>query len=99
MLDRIVEVFCEVDDFCQAFVPQWEASLLGTAGRRHVGRSPVCRPARSSRCCLCTRASKTVGYREKPEVLEVDRSTAIRDAQGPEPIAAGAQVWDIPHGF
>jgi hypothetical protein len=29
MLDRIVEVF-EVDDFCQAFVPQWEASLLGT---------------------------------------------------------------------
>jgi hypothetical protein len=25
MLDRIVEVFCEVDDFCQAFLPQWEA--------------------------------------------------------------------------
>ena len=24
MLDRIVEVFCEVDDFCEAFVPQWE---------------------------------------------------------------------------
>ena len=32
MLDRIVEVFCEVDDFCQAFLPQWEASLLGTSG-------------------------------------------------------------------
>src|SRR3954447_3571028 len=32
MLDRIVEVFCEVDDFCQAFLPQWEASLLGTDG-------------------------------------------------------------------
>src|SRR5918995_6503448 len=32
LLDRIVEVFCEVDDFCQAFVPQWEASLLGTGG-------------------------------------------------------------------
>jgi hypothetical protein len=47
----------------------------------------------------CRRASKTVGYREKPEALEVDRSTAIRDAQGPEPTAAGAQVWDIPHGF
>ena len=28
MLDRIVEVFCEVDDFCKAFLPQWEASLL-----------------------------------------------------------------------
>jgi hypothetical protein len=32
MLDRIVEVFCEVDDFCQAFLPQWEASLLDTGG-------------------------------------------------------------------
>jgi hypothetical protein len=32
MMDRIVEVFCEVDDFCQAFVPQWEASLLGLGG-------------------------------------------------------------------
>lgn len=30
MLDRLVETFCEVDDFCQAFVPQWEAYLLGT---------------------------------------------------------------------
>src|SRR4051794_30364390 len=32
MLDRIVEVFCEVDDFCQAFLPHWEASLLGPGG-------------------------------------------------------------------
>src|SRR3954470_24509818 len=32
MLERIVEVFCEVDDFCKAFVPHWEASLLGTGG-------------------------------------------------------------------
>ena len=43
MLDRIVEVFCEVDDFCQAFVPQWEASLLGPGGpadRRTGGPAP-----------------------------------------------------------
>src|SRR4051794_21622582 len=42
MLDRIVEVFCEVDDFCQAFVPQWEASLLGTGGPapREPGLTP-----------------------------------------------------------
>src|SRR6187455_2938055 len=39
MLDRIVEVFCEVDDFCQAFLPQWEASLLGTGGPQ-PGLSP-----------------------------------------------------------
>ncbi len=35
MLDRLVETFCEVDDFCQVFVPQWEAYLIrtGTAPR------------------------------------------------------------------
>src|SRR4051812_50229552 len=40
MLDRIVEVFREVDDFCQAFVPQWEASLLGTGGLPPRGPQP-----------------------------------------------------------
>src|SRR4051812_40833417 len=40
MLDRIVEVFCEVDDFCQAFVPQWEASLLGLGGPAPRGPQP-----------------------------------------------------------
>src|SRR4029450_1677949 len=40
MLDRIVEVFCEVDDFCQAFVPQWEASLLGPGGPAPRGPQP-----------------------------------------------------------
>jgi hypothetical protein len=39
MLDRIVEVFCEVDDFCKAFVPQWEASLLGTGATRAAAGS------------------------------------------------------------
>ena len=38
MLDRIVEVFCEVDDFCKAFVPHWEASRWAPAGRPHAGR-------------------------------------------------------------
>src|SRR5262249_39097278 len=31
MLERLVETFCEVDDFYQAFMPQWEAYLLGTS--------------------------------------------------------------------
>src|SRR5689334_2241296 len=45
MLDRIVEVFCEVDDFCQAFVPQWEASLLGTDGPAPRGPQPGLSPS------------------------------------------------------
>jgi hypothetical protein len=30
MLDRVVETICALDDFCQAFIPQWEAYLLET---------------------------------------------------------------------
>lgn len=30
MLDRLVEVFCEADDFCKAFREQFEEHLLGT---------------------------------------------------------------------
>jgi Transposase DDE domain len=30
MLDRLTEVFCEVDDFCQAFEEQWKAYLIGS---------------------------------------------------------------------
>jgi hypothetical protein len=29
MLDRLTETFCEVDDFCKAFQPQWEKHLIG----------------------------------------------------------------------
>jgi IS5 family transposase len=35
MLEQLVENFCRVDDFCKAFLPQWEAHLIqnGTAPR------------------------------------------------------------------
>jgi hypothetical protein len=28
MFDRLVEDFCQFDDFCQGFYPRWEAWLL-----------------------------------------------------------------------
>jgi hypothetical protein len=33
LLERLVETCCAVDDFCKAFLPQWEAYLIrnGTA--------------------------------------------------------------------
>ena len=40
MLDRIVEVFCEVDDFCKVFLPQWEAFLIGPGGPAPRGPQP-----------------------------------------------------------
>jgi hypothetical protein len=39
MLDRLVEVFCEVDDFCKAFQPQWEVHLIGS-GEKPRGPEP-----------------------------------------------------------
>src|SRR3954452_19345952 len=45
MLDRIVEVFCEVDDFSQASLPQWEASLLGAGGPAPRGPQPGLSPS------------------------------------------------------
>ena len=35
MLERLVETFCTVDDFCKTFLPQWEAYLIskGTSPR------------------------------------------------------------------
>src|SRR3954465_15987466 len=50
MLDRIVEVFCEVDDFCQAFVPQWEASLLGPGATRAAAGSVDQRDHHAAAC-------------------------------------------------
>src|SRR5690242_3589494 len=29
MLERLLETFCAVDDFCKAFLPQWKAYLIG----------------------------------------------------------------------
>ena len=30
MLERLVETFCVVDDFCKAFLPPWEANVVGS---------------------------------------------------------------------
>jgi Transposase DDE domain len=42
MLERLVETFCEVDDFCQAFVPQWEAYLIGTGAAPRGPQPGLC---------------------------------------------------------
>jgi hypothetical protein len=27
-MKKLVELFCDVDDFCKAFIPQWQKQLL-----------------------------------------------------------------------
>jgi len=29
-MDSLVELFCDVDDFCNEFMPVWEQQLLGS---------------------------------------------------------------------
>src|SRR4051812_50000155 len=40
MFDRLVEGFCQFDDFCQAFGPHWEALLLGQGAQPAKKRGP-----------------------------------------------------------
>ncbi len=42
MLERLVEVFCDVDDFCQAFFPQWKAHLIGSGAAPRGPEAGLC---------------------------------------------------------
>jgi len=42
MLERLVETFCAVDDFCKAFLPQWEAHLIGNGTAPRGPESGLC---------------------------------------------------------
>jgi hypothetical protein len=39
-MNKLVELFCDVDDFCKVFIPQWQKQLLenGTLKRQSSGR-------------------------------------------------------------
>ena len=40
MFDRLVEDFCQFDDFCQAFGPHWQARLLSQGAQPAKKRGP-----------------------------------------------------------
>ncbi len=33
-MDKLVEIFCDVDDFCKVFIPEWENTLIETGERK-----------------------------------------------------------------
>lgn len=39
-MNKLVEIYCDVDDFCQTFLSKWEKQLLtsGVRKRRRAGR-------------------------------------------------------------
>ena len=42
-MNKLTELFCDVDDFCKAFVPEWKKQLLadGTKKRNRQGRMTI----------------------------------------------------------
>lgn len=39
-MGNLVEIFCDIDDFCELFIPQWQLRLIedGSQKRRRIGR-------------------------------------------------------------
>ena len=39
-MDNLIDIFCDVDDFCNVFIPEWETRLInnGEIKRRRVKR-------------------------------------------------------------
>lgn len=39
-MNKLVELFCDVDDFCKVFIPEWEKQMLedGTKKRQRKGQ-------------------------------------------------------------
>src|SRR3954471_15771525 len=105
MLDRIVEVFCEVDDFCQAFLPQWEASLIGTGGPApRVSTSEIITLLLTAQVSNISRASITASpsrwLLSRPALLRALRRLAekcLRAAGGLPPQPPGDQDRDLLH--
>lgn len=41
-MDRLTEVFCRIDDFCQAFEPEWEKHLLADGSKKRQRSTSLC---------------------------------------------------------
>ena len=39
---EIVALFCDIDDFCQQFVPPWQQRLLASGDRQRLRGSRLC---------------------------------------------------------
>src|SRR5437763_7292641 len=39
---EIVKVFCEIDDFCLYFEPEWKKNLIGNAEKQRDRKSTLC---------------------------------------------------------
>ena len=38
-MDKLIDIFCDVDDFCHKFLPVWEAELIADGVKKRRRRS------------------------------------------------------------
>ncbi len=41
-MDKLTEIFCDVDDFCRVFMPKWDKSLIAKGTRKRNRQSRMC---------------------------------------------------------
>jgi hypothetical protein len=42
LMDNLTETFCLIDDFCQAFEPEWEKRLLADGRKKRQHAASLC---------------------------------------------------------
>jgi len=47
-MDKLVEIYSDVDDFCIVFIPEWEKTLIESGKRKRRGEGRV----RLKKCTL-----------------------------------------------
>lgn len=40
-MDKLIDIFCDVDDFCYKFLPVWEAELIGVGVKKRRRQSKM----------------------------------------------------------
>jgi len=43
LVEKLTELFCDVDDFCQSFIPQWERQLIESGEKQRRRSSQMVR--------------------------------------------------------
>lgn len=41
-MDSLTELFCQIDDFCQAFEPEWNNRLLANGHKKRQRAASLC---------------------------------------------------------
>tara|TARA_R110002050_G_scaffold191458_1_gene326217 strand:+ start:1933 stop:2109 length:177 start_codon:yes stop_codon:yes gene_type:complete len=50
-MDKLVELYCDVDDFFKVFIPQWQKQLLDDGTQKHQRDGRMTTSRNHDHCC------------------------------------------------